>query len=756
MGVARVGKHEKSPSVSTRVSLSGCLPGSGARPVLEDGLLICATCEAYTYSPVLSFDECIPCPNMMVPLEGALECRECLENSSPSSQQAVVDPATGLATWPNCSCDVGFYTPTFEFNTECVPCPGGGRCDGGIDQPLALENYYDTSAARDGSVFSRCLRPSACVGGVEQCSPSTHGYMCSECRPSFYTGPDETCQPCPSLAYLLFMTLVTLVLVLAAITAMYVLFTAKKSFKFGVLKPLKSRTHNSPRTLSQAILFFQIVGIVGSSKLNWSDSAQSAFAVFSASNLDLRVFSTECTVPSYWDQYMILLAFPVLFAMVAAVVVFAMQSFIPSGFRVAMFERTIFFLSIYLYVPVVKLSLQFFDCTRLPDGEYALDADLSKRCFKADWLRVLPVAIGAVAIYVIGVPVLIGVRLQSARRLLNASATLFRLGSYFEPYRRKYYWYELASMIKRGGVVAATLFFSQVPLLLLFTLTLVFGASLVLQAHSMPFFRKLHNQVELVLAVFLTIILGIGFLSFANRFPNSTTKTGMDVLLICTLIISVLFIVVMLVFETFQIVRRRRNKDGGNKDGGNKDGGNKDDEAVSFSSVEQEERVEDEVAVVSVLDTSSQQWSESSLMTSTTEEDVEVGGAGEKEKTTSPALVYVDTILEKAMDEALGEVNSIENALALLDSVVVGVQLSDHDNWDDDQALHGDIGLLGISRRIPDVSDSCDEHGDELDDDDEFTFVTVDSDSMMSASSGACSGASSASPSTSTARRTSS
>merc|ERR1711916_361635 len=238
-------------------------------------------------------------------------------------------------------------------------------------------------------------------------------------------------------------------------------------------------------------------------------------------------------------------------------------------------------------------------------------------------------------------------------------------------------------------------------------------------------------------------ILGIGFLSFANRFPNSTTKTGMDVLLICTLIISVLFIVVMLVFETYQIVRRRRNK-GGNKDGdkdGNKDG----NEDVSFSSVEQEERVEDEVAVVASVPNTS-----SSLSSGSPEEDVEKGGAGEKEKTANPALVYVDTLLEKALDEAVGEVNSVESALALLDSVVTGVQLSDHDNWEDDQALHGDIGLLGISRHLPDVSESCGDEscgdescGDEScgdgdgddDDDDDFTFVTVDSDSESESSS---------------------
>merc|ERR1711916_373125 len=147
-------------------------------------------------------------------------------------------------------------------------------------------------------------------------------------------------------------------------------------------------------------------------------------------------------------------------------------------------------------------------------------------------------------------------------------------------------------------------------------------------------------------------ILGIGFLSFANRFPNSTTKTGMDVLLICTLIISVLFIVVMLVFETYQIVRRRRNK-GGNKDG-DKDGDKGGNEDVSFSSVEQEERVEDEVAVVASVPNTS-----SSSSSGSPEEDVEQGGAGEKEKTANPALVYVDTLLEKAFDEAVGEVNSV-------------------------------------------------------------------------------------------------
>merc|ERR1711991_391989 len=76
-----------------------------------------------------------------------------------------------------------------------------------------------------------------------------------------------------------------------------------------------------------------------------------------------------------------------------------------------MFDKALFTIGPVLYVPFSQTTLQLFDCTRLPNGKYVLDADQGTRCFSGGWWEVFPLGAIAICVCVLGIPVYFGVRL---------------------------------------------------------------------------------------------------------------------------------------------------------------------------------------------------------------------------------------------------------------------------------------------------------------------------------------------------------
>merc|ERR1711916_324413 len=56
------------------------------------------------------------------------------------------------------------------------------------------------------------------------------------------------------------------------------------------------------------------------------------------------------------------------------------------------------------YIPLSRATLILFDCTKLPNGEYRLDADLGEKCFGSMWWSLFPAGIAGVVLYVLLVP----------------------------------------------------------------------------------------------------------------------------------------------------------------------------------------------------------------------------------------------------------------------------------------------------------------------------------------------------------------
>merc|ERR1711916_379397 len=139
-----------------------------------------------------------------------------------------------------------------------------------------------------------------------------------------------------------------------------------------------------------------------------------------------------------------------------------------------------------MYIPVCKIALEYFDCTKLADGTYYLDVSLDVKCFEGEWNTWVPVAIGAGVIYVFVLPLLTGVALYANRTRLEQVPVLARFGPLFQSYRPEYYAYELVQLGKRLAIVSAALFFSSLAIWLFISLSLSFLVAHIIHVKTMP------------------------------------------------------------------------------------------------------------------------------------------------------------------------------------------------------------------------------------------------------------------------------
>merc|ERR1711916_213065 len=202
-------------------------------------------------------------------------------------------------------------------------------------------------------------------------------------------------------------------------------------------------------------------------------------------------------------------------------------------------EGLVFALGPVAYIPLSRATLILFDCTKLPNGEYRLDADLGEKCFGSMWWSLFPAGIAGVVLYVLLVPGYIAFVLYRNREVLFTDAmVLARFGGLYKLYRRRFFYAEIALLGKRLGIVCASLFFSDLQLWLVFGLLVVFLGSAFI-------------EVDLI----LSIPLLLGFAFYSDKFPSAESR---DVLMVCSILAVIAGIIALLVSLIRELLDRKK------------------------------------------------------------------------------------------------------------------------------------------------------------------------------------------------------
>ena len=531
------------------VTLTDCPLGWGRDSDLSDPLL-CAECKPGLFSNTSSTAPCFINPECPAP--GILQNGVCL--TCPANTQRVVNASAAI---PPCTCVAGTYQPEGKSDAACLSCPVGASCAGGLSFPSSLPEWF-----RKGNAFEfvECPIEGACVGG-SQCGREYAGFVCKDCADETYRRPDGTCSTCPGASAALFVVLFVLIAVVAVVAFVVVVSTAS-SMQADDMR-VATRTKMIPHALSVALLYAQILGLLAQAPLNWPQPpVQQILDAANVANVHLSFFATDCTLTSFLARYLLSLMIPLVLSLITALLVVVLKV-VPGLFccfsnRVldgvsvgAVFERLLFTFGPLLYIPLSRATLVFFDCSRLPDGKFYLDAELSQECFVGEWLGVLPLALVALGVYVIFMPAYFAVKLYGARRKLGETRTLLRLGPIYNIYLRRFYFYEVLLLLKRLGIVSTALFFSNVQVWLFLGLMAVFGTALVFQLKYEPFYAPVHNALETRLNVAVSVVVVGGMLFWADEFPNRFSFW----VLVCIVLAALAGSIVALAHATFHELR---------------------------------------------------------------------------------------------------------------------------------------------------------------------------------------------------------
>ncbi|KNC53141.1 uncharacterized protein AMSG_09217 [Thecamonas trahens ATCC 50062] len=511
-------------SIALSVTITNCPPGRGASSTDTTRPLVCQLCPDGTESNDASLAPCsaIPtCSGTGFPIDGV--CVLC-----PSNTIRVAATNASASSAPPCVCARGFWNAANAANTPCEACPRGAICPGGTGpsaSPYARPGFYRVASG----AFAECVVADACIGS-SICGPNyaPDSLLCKDCATGAYRQQDGSCKSCPNAASSL-IALLAAAVALAAVAAAVCGVLAVRRFSnraSGSGDDQAKSGLRTPHSLSLAIIFLQVLGILARAPLNWPQPpVKQVLEAANVANIDITFFAADCSVPSFAIRYVMAMLFPLVFALILLALLLMARARLRAA-QVSIGDVAAWATSSFgplVYIPLSRAALIFFDCSRYPNGRWYLDAEPSLECFATTWLATLPLALVGVGVYVVALPAFYSVALHKWRHALASPLVQLRYGSLYSVFRHRHYYAGVPVMIKRLLIVVFSVFASNAQSVLFSGLLAVFITSMLLLSKHAPYRYHLLNTIEITLDCCIVALLVGGLLFWIDEFPNTAT-----------------------------------------------------------------------------------------------------------------------------------------------------------------------------------------------------------------------------------------
>eukprot|EP00475_Leptophrys_vorax_P015514 TRINITY_DN21842_c0_g1_i1.p1 TRINITY_DN21842_c0_g1~~TRINITY_DN21842_c0_g1_i1.p1 ORF type:complete len:501 (-),score=106.70 TRINITY_DN21842_c0_g1_i1:41-1369(-) len=305
----------------------------------------------------------------------------------------------------------------------------------------------------------------------------------------------------------------------------------------------------------------QIIGTYPSMNLVFPPVLYNALNVFSLTNINIELFSPECSTPfTFWEKFVLKQFFPLIsifstyIISVTIKIVRRRSTLTLATLREVMDLRTLrrqFFMiwstvSISLYTLTVSGWLEAFLCQPQPDGSYSLLKSPSLQCYDAEWKSNL----GWIVLFgIINFLVIPGVLLRKMNQLrlkILTGATQKRYSYLVGSYHPKYFYWELVLLLKRTCIlISLTVFTSDtVKYLLAVVSQFIFT---FLDVLNMPYKRESSNHLMIIWNFLSMLLLISSRLVFTFDDVGDTEKRNIG-------IVFILFLSLMLFRTMMQIL----------------------------------------------------------------------------------------------------------------------------------------------------------------------------------------------------------
>lgn len=320
-----------------------------------------------------------------------------------------------------------------------------------------------------------------CVGGVQfACDEKHQGRLCEKCADGYYRVGDDVCSKCPgskSTQVLLQFAAVIFVLLLWYLMTYMVCSDYEQVDIF--------------------FTFLQVAALVQTFDVKWPSTVAYNFlhVVFGLFNLDVDFVQPNCLMNwGYTSSFYLQLGLP-LGVMVLCFMLYAWMKLVNnvhmsgsmnnisklirymtkpidddglSDFADVIMKRYVTYAIITYSVVTVK-CFEPFMCTRLPNGEYFLNAGPDVTCWSDDFFTwhsgLVAAAVAGIFLYVIGIPLVIVSVLGYGYKynFLAHPRFLKVFGFLYTKFDVEYFWWEITFLLRRFFICLLAVFFEGSP-----------------------------------------------------------------------------------------------------------------------------------------------------------------------------------------------------------------------------------------------------------------------------------------------------
>jgi hypothetical protein len=476
---------------------TSCTECAAGRFSFASNSVSCALCSAGTISSQNGSTSCSVCPIGKYSEAGASSCSSCAEFATTFT--------AGSPSIRSCFCQEGHYGSAFKSNGICKLCTGnniGVACSSNASFPIVQAGYF--RSLQDPSSALICSPASACpeTGEAAQtsCADGYTGSVCGDCILFYSFRQGLVCTKCPSPASRA-VTYVAIFTILLLVLYRFI----KKNFNISQ----ESRI---------ALLWIQIIATYPSISSSWPKQLLGFFSFLSFSNLDIAVFSPECSIPlTFWSKYWLKMCLPLIstgaLAFIQLVIFFikrargSIQPLREELRQIYVRTKNLFgFITLAFFTTIVSSALSPFVCISQPDGTYNLAASPNILCFGDEWRSHLSVIVIFIIGYLVIYPTYLFLILAGMEkdRFKSVFGTSRELKTHYQwlikSYRDNLYWWEVIHVMKRTSIILCASFASVYgsPSSKYYISMLILVVFLLSEVVALPYKRALLNKISLL------------------------------------------------------------------------------------------------------------------------------------------------------------------------------------------------------------------------------------------------------------------
>ena len=570
--VCPAGQYNPDNGSSNANDCKPCPTGS----ISSSGQHKCSPCIPGKYSELMGSTECKFClAGKIAPKESSLACSDCPALSENNAEKTI------------CSCISDTYNNNDGNITNCITCPEKFTCVKGttIDNMVINPHFWRESANTLNTY--KCKNIHACKGGIiinstdDICHPGHKGPICDVCEKG-WSKDDGVCLKCPENIG----RTMSLTIVIPVICILIIIFLIKTA------NPANNKKEEVNGVVKIFMNYAQVFSLASSFQINWPTLIKYLFErAKEFSSPRVSFYSSDCAIGwTYYDKFIVYLALPMVYILVATMVIFIVslcyckkkrrklagmseshkKIYIDESpscmtFFIA-WEKTAVVVGTFLSWPtIVEKTLEIMNCSKIGD-KYYLVKDVSVLCYTNKHYNYLIVGYMGLILYGVGIP-LLGFRLLYKYRfrlydMQNRYDGSTPLSFLFLGYREKRWYYEFIIMGKKAGLILLSVFLRNHPRYQIIGASLLVQISFFVHVFLRPYdtitsYGMICNKLESVslLSLVMTLSTGLFFGTIDSGYNLGFFEDVLIVLLIASNGFICLYFFIYFVTLTFKSIK---------------------------------------------------------------------------------------------------------------------------------------------------------------------------------------------------------